>query len=140
MKKLLSIITVLSITTLSASAYPPPEKDDMTLAELDKRILEFDGKVVEIEITYAWDINQSSRGKYSVHCDFIEGGNYLNYGGAGTQIYFTNDKDGDALKFFEELVQRRWSGSRSSFYVLVEGKKVTAIGEKYKKSKGAYSW
>jgi hypothetical protein len=138
MKKLfLPIITILAVAALSVSAYPPPEKDDMTLTELEKRIFEFDGKVVEVEITYAYDIEPKSPGNFSVWCSYDEGGRW---DGSGRTIYFSNDKDGKVLEFFEELVASRWSGGRKSLYVLVEGKTLTAIGEKYKKSKGSYSW
>ena len=136
-KTALSIITVLAVAALSVSAYPPPEDDEISIRELKNRLREFDGKVVEVEVTYVYDINPSSRGKYSVYCNLHKDGHY---DGDGTRITFTNDKDGDALEFFEDLFRRRHSGSRASFYVLVEGKKITAIGEKYKKSKGSYRW
>jgi len=137
-KTALSIITVLAVAALSVSAYPPPEKDKLTLAELQKRKFEFDGKIIEIEVTSCRSIQQTGPGKYSAYCRFY---NSQDRESAYETIYFLKDEDGDALEFFEELDEKSSFGvGRVSFYVLVEKGNLTALGEKYRKSKGTYRW
>ena len=139
MKNIILITTaILSIAALPVSAYPPPEKDKLTLAELKKRKFEFDGKIIEIEVTSCSSIQQTGPGKYSSYCLFSSSQDRES---AYETIYFLKDEDGDALEFFEELDEKSSFGvGRVSFYVLVEKGNLTALGEKYRKSKGTYRW
>jgi len=136
-KPFLLIIIFFSIASLSVADYPPPEKGDIDLRELQKQIFDFDGKVVEIELTGASGIKKTGRDKYSVSVRFT---NRQDHEYTDATIYFIKDEDGDALEFFEKLAELSWGGTRQSVYVLVEGKTLTAIGEKYRKSKGTYRW
>jgi len=138
MRTALSIITVFAVAALSVSAYPPPEDDEMTLVQLSDRMIEFKGKVVEVEVRYVKNIERETPEKYSVECSYNQEQGGKRY--VTETIYFFADEDGEALEFFEDLVERGYSGSRKPFYVLVEGRTLTAIGRKYKKSKGSYSW
>jgi hypothetical protein len=138
MKKLiLPLIVFLSVIALSAVAYPPPEKDDMTIAELVAKIFAFDGKVVEIEVSYASNVKQISADECRAYCYFYSPNNTEPDGGQSV----TFPAGEDVMEFLEDLsTGDYWNGNTSSFYVYVDGKKLIAIGEKYKKSKGTYSW
>jgi hypothetical protein len=137
MKKLiLTAIALFSIAALSASAYPPPEKDEITIAELESKLFQYDGKVVEVQVTYGHNMQQFSSTKSRIYCYF-----YTGAGGAlegGRLVTFTPDED--AVEFFEDLSKKDYGAGRTSFYVYVDGTSVIAIGEKWKKSKGTYSW
>lgn len=125
----LSVIALLVIGALSASAdYPPPEKDEMTISELEGSIFDLNGKVVEVEVTSAREITQMSEGEYRVYCYYR---NNANNKISSITVYF----DEEGKEFFEELTTKAWSAGACSFYALIDDKKVIAIGERYKKTK-----
>lgn len=128
---LLSILFIsLSLQTL---AYPPPEKDEMTINELAACLFDLDGKVIETEVTGASSFDQVAKGKYRVYCRYYKGSGSYN----GEYVSF----DEDGKEFFEELTKKDyWSSSTETVYLLVENGKLEAIGTRYKKSKGTYSW
>jgi len=131
----LPLIALLSIAALSASALPPPEKGDMTLSELEQNLFDLDGKIVEVEVTRAYGLEQSSAGKYKVYCSYEDGGSYS---GNGATFYFS--KNEDAIEFFQDLVKKGYGSGKTSFFVQVNGETYTAVGKKFKKSKGIYTW
>jgi len=128
------IIILLSIAALSASALPPPEKEEMLLTELEQKMFDFDGKIIEIEVTYATSLEQKSSTEYRAYCYCYTGSGYA----GGASVYFS--KDDDAMEFFQELIKRSYGSGLTSFYVQVDGEKFIAVGEKFKKSKGIYTW
>ena len=136
-KRILPIIALLSITALSATALPPAEREELTLTELSAKKLALDGKIIQTEITGARSFTQVAEGKYSVYCVYYSGGSVLNSG--GESIFF----DEGGKEFFQELSKKDYWGSSEQkiyVYVLVEKKKLTAVGTSFKRSKKAYSW
>jgi hypothetical protein len=70
---------------------------------------------------------------------------WLDRGGIYTSHSEWVDFSGEeALEYFQDLAEKQVSiGNTSmgeSIFVLVDGRKLIALGEKYKKSKGTYSW
>jgi len=135
-KRILPIIALLSIAALSASALPPPEKDELSLAEIKLQLYDLDGKIVEMEYSYAKYIKKESSGEYSVYCK-----THTNTSFSGKKIYFSGE---EALDYFEDVAKKREDPFNTtlteSVYVLVEGTKLIAVGERFKKSKGIYTW
>ena len=120
------------IATAPASAYPPPEKDEMRVDELNSQIFDLDGKVVELTANDFESFRQIGKGEYSTYCSCYKGFNHL----GGVSVHFSGE---EAKKFFKELVEKDMD-SNKEVYVFVENKKITAIGHRFKKSKGIYSW
>ncbi len=127
----------LVATTLTArsEAFPPPEKDEMIISELEARLFDLQGKVVETEFTYVSSFEQVSAGKYRAYCGYYKGGGSLS--GAWVSI------PPEGKEFFEEMAKKDvWSGSSQTVYLLVgeKNRKLQAIGTRYRKSKNEYSW
>lgn len=132
-KLILPVIALFSIGALSASAYPPPEKDEVTVGEMESSLFDLNGKVVKVEVTRASGMRPMSSGKYRAYCSYR---NNVTEEYAGREIFF----DEEGKKFFEGLLHKSRSAGADSFYALIEDGKVIPIGERYKKSKGIYSW
>jgi len=139
-KRILPIIALLSIAALSATALPPPEKDEISVDKIDMQLHDLDGKIVEMEFSYVTSIKQKDSGTYTAYCKrWTDNNGYAT--SSGKTVHFSGE---EALDYFEDLAKKSedpWNSSLSeSIYVLVEGKKLTAVGERFKKSKGIYTW
>jgi len=129
--------TMLVALFLAASslALPPPEKDELTLTELATQRFDLDGKIIETEITGAYSFTQVAKGKYKAYCVYYSGGTHLSSG--GESVFFGED----GKEFFQKMSEKDyWSGGKKKIYVLIEKKKLTVVGTRFKKSKGTYSW
>ncbi len=135
MKKSLLFTAIIStLIIMQVDAYPPPERREMTLVELESKIYDLDGKAVEIEISSVHNFEQTGAGKYEAYCNYWDGRTW-----GGRRIYFSGE---EAKEFLEDMVKKgTWGrGSTESLYVLVDGKKLRALGTRYRKSKNEYSW
>ncbi|MBL7011745.1 MAG: hypothetical protein ISR85_02300 [Kiritimatiellales bacterium] len=141
MKKItLSVIALLSLATLSASAFPPPEKDEIPVDEIKELLRDLNGKVVEMEFAYAQTLSNVGSGNYTIFC-----GRFEDRGGASfiskMTVHFSGE---EALEYFKDLSEQDVApftfSLGESVYVLVDGNRLRALGTRYKKSKGTYSW
>jgi len=144
-KRILTTIALLSITALSASALPPPEKDEMTIAELQTQLFSLDGKIIETEITSVSSFEQIAPGKYRAYCYYYKGGGSVS---SGESVLIPEE----GKEFFEELAKKDFfNGGSKTVYLLVHSEKpirvkgsysykLEAVGERYRKSKGTYKW
>ena len=132
---------------LHSPAAPPPEKKDMTMTELTSQLFNLDGKVVECEITRASSFDQIAKGKYSVYLYFYKGNGSYN----GERVLIPED----GRDFIEEMAERNYGNwSTETIYLLVHSEKplevkggdytrtfkLEALGTRFRKSKGTYSW
>jgi len=146
MKKYTSLISLVllggALVALSGT-FPPPEKDEVSIIDLKAKSFSLDGKVVEAEFTYLHDFEQVASGKYTACIHYYKGTS------SATGEHFLIPEEGK--EFFEELAAKGYgSSSTKTVYILVHrekpiraGKrsfKYEAIGTKYRKSKGEYSW
>ena len=131
-KRILATIALLSIAALSASALPPPEKDDMTLGELLANVFSLEGKVIETAVTHALSFEQTKSGKYRAFIHHHHGSSL-----SSEWVYIPEE----GKEFFEELSEKSSRNGSTELYLLV-GKKgrLEAVGERYRKSKGIYTW
>ena len=149
MKKKSIRIFLLSfiLLALQGVAAPAPEKNDITMTDLMTRLYDFDGKVVEVEVTRASSFDQIGKGKYSAYMYYYKG--IGSYNGE----YVLIPEGGKEL--IAELADRDYGQySTETIYMLVHCEepiriksgdhtrtfKLEALGTKYKKSKGVYSW
>ena len=129
----LTATALLSIVAFSASAYPPPEKNDMELNEILMNQINLTGKIIETRISYIEDIRQQKGGGYRAQV-------WLDVGYTTMHSAWVNFP-ADAKDFIDELATKSWGSSKTELYILVKkGGTLEAVGEKYKKSKGTYSW
>lgn len=139
-KRILSVIALLFLAVFSASAYPPPEKDELRLNEFIDQQGVLDGKVVEVDFEFAQHLKSEGSDNYSVVCSVWTLNGNVSFESAMT-VYFSGE---EAKDFFEDVAKKRIdfeSGSASeNIFVLVDGRKLIALGEKYRKSKGIYKW
>ncbi len=126
---------------------PAPEKKEMTMSELNTRLVELDGKVIETKITRASSFEQINAEKYRAYCYYYTGSS-----GSSSGESVLIPKEGK--EFFEEMSKKGFGGSSETVYLLVHSKKpirvnagdyswsyqLEAIGERYRKSTGKYSW
>lgn len=145
MKKLSLIIASLFVLNLAAEPLPPPEKEEMTFDEIDAEIINLDGKIIETEVTSAAAFQQIEDGKYVVYCYCFKSDSSIVPG-----AYILVPEEGKEL--FQELAEKNiLNGGSETIYVLVNSKepikfdetglcKLEAVGTRYKKSKGTYSW
>jgi hypothetical protein len=137
MKKTAVILlgTVMALAwTVRAEDLPAPEKKEVTVTDLQSQMIDYDGKVVEMEFTYISSLNQVGQGLYRVSCGY-----YHDSASFGTcSVYF----DEDGKEFFSKLAKQ---GSNyvdtftETVYVQVRDKKLYAVGTRYRKGKG-YQW
>lgn len=120
--------------SLGGASYPAPEKKEMTLIELTRQLFDLDGKVIETKITGADFMKQIKENQYSITCYYYMGSDTII---EGEYVTFNSD----AKKFSEDLAKRDlFNGSSKKVYFFVHNKKLEAIGRRYKKSSGEYSW
>jgi len=133
-KIILPLIALLSIAALSASALPPPEKDEMTISELAANKFSMEGKIIETEITNASNFEQTAPGKYRAWCYYYKGIGI----GSSEMVYIPEE----GKEFFKELAEKDTlgGGSTETVYLQVKDGKFTAVGTRFKKSKGIYTW
>jgi hypothetical protein len=137
MKKTAVILlgTVIALAwTVRAEDLPAPEKKEVTVTDLQSQMIDYDGKVVEMEFTYVSSLDQIQQGLYSIFCGYYRSG----YGYTSCIVYF----DEDGKEFFSKLAKQS-SGYVNTFtetvYVQVKDKKLYAVGARYRKGKG-YQW
>ena len=145
----LNLFLILTIMfAYSAVALPPPEKDEMTIAELGSNKFNLDGKIIETEVTGAYSFEQIAPGKYRAWCDYYKGTGLSN-----SEMVLIPE---EGKEFFEELAKKDsfGGGSTETIYLLVHSAKpvrveggrsnwsfgLEAVGTRFKKSKGTYSW
>jgi hypothetical protein len=148
MRILLTACVLVFTISFSVSALPPPEKDEMTIGELEGQIYNLDGKVIETEVTYASSFEQIAQGKYRAWLGYYKGT------GFSSSEYVLIPEEG--REFAEELAEKDTfgGGSTETVYLLVHSKKpltvkgpryttsfeLEAVGTRFKKSKGIYTW
>jgi hypothetical protein len=143
MKKLYAALLLLSCLTCAVHAedaagakgsLPPPEKKEMLMNELQAQLVDLDGKVIETIINFATSFEQVSGEQYRASCGYYHGGE-----GVITPTNVLLPEEGKEL--FQTLAKRGISGgSRQVVYLQVRGKRLEAVGTRYSKSKGEYSW
>lgn len=145
MKKLSLIIVSLFTLNLAADPLPPPEKEEMSFSALDAELIDLDGKVIETEITSAVEFEQVGEGMYIANCCCFESSSSFT-----PCAYVFLQEEGK--EFFKELAEKDiLNGSSETIYLLIISKnpkkfdghkicKLEAVGTRYKKSKGSYSW
>lgn len=141
MKKLTTLlIALLSIAALSASALPPPEKDGVRLNKLKEQLSSFDGKVVEVEFSCAISLKEDGPGQWTVLCKVWTRNGSVHYP-SNVRVSFSGK---DAKKYFDDLLEEPEDpyndAATESIYLLVDGKTCRAVGKRFKKSKGIYTW
>jgi thiol-disulfide isomerase/thioredoxin len=111
---------------------PAPEKDSMTLQELLTSRFGLEGKVVETEVTLATSLEQQRNGQYRIFCHYHKGGSC-----SAESVYIPEE----GKELFEELTKKQYSSSPTDVYLRVsKGGRLTAVGSRYRKSTGEYSW
>jgi trehalose utilization protein len=137
MKKIAVILlgTVMALAwTVRAEDLPAPEKKKVTVTDLQAQLIDYDGKVVEMEFTYIDSLDQVEQGLYNVFCGYYRSG----YSLRSCVVYFGED----GKEFFSKLAKQS-SGYLNTFtetvYVQINDKKLYAVGTRYRKGKG-YQW
>jgi len=150
MKKLCCVLFIVSCLTGlmyaedSAGSLPEPEKKEMQMGELKAQLLDLDGKVVETIINCAMSFEQVEEGKYRALCAYYGGSE-----GLITPEPVLVPEEGK--EFFQTLAKRGIDGGGNKVvYLLVHSKNppkvgryrpsLEAVGTRYSKSKGEYSW
>ncbi len=125
---------------------PAPEKDDMTIGELNTQLVSLNGKIIETKINSVSSFEQINDRQYRAYCYYYTGNSSL----SGESVLIP--KEGKEL--FEKMAKRGFRGSTETVYLLVHSKKpirvkgaaysysyqLEAVGERYRKSKNEYSW
>jgi hypothetical protein len=138
MKKTAVILlgTVIALAwTVRAEDLPAPEKKKVTVADLQSQLVDYDGKVVEMEFTYISSLEQVEQGLYSVICAYYRSGDTY----WSCDVYFGED----GKEFFSKLAKQGSSGYLNAFtetvYVQIKDEEIHAVGSRYRKGKG-YLW
>lgn len=128
-----------------AEPLPAPEKDELPITELSQKMFDLDGKIVETKITSASSFEQIAPQKYRAFCYY-----YMGTASMITSESVLVPEEGKA--FFQELAKKDFdSGSSRTVYLFVHSKtaisvkgggvfKLEAVGTRYRKSTGEYSW
>jgi len=153
MKKLYAALLLLSCLTCvraeesntSVEQLPPPEKKAMRMDELKAQIFDLDGKVIETVINYVSSFAQVDGNRYRAYC-----GIYGSGGGVGSELVLIPE---EGKEFFQDLAKKNTYGSglqtvflrvRSKTPIPIEKSlypiSLEAVGARYSKSKGEYSW
>jgi hypothetical protein len=139
-------LTIISLAGQSLSA-PPPEKKELTITELAGQLYDFDGKVIEVEVTRGYGLDQIAKGKYTVYLYYRKA-----YGSSnGEKVLIPVE----GKEFIDELCARKYGqDSTETIYIYIHSEdpirvesgdythsfKLEALGTRYRKSKGTYSW
>lgn len=123
---------------------PPPEKEEMTLAELLSNIFSLDGKIIKTKINAVSGVEQFSQNQYCAWCLYRSGS-----GESGKNVLVCEE----GKKIFFKLDSYGYSAMNpSTVYLLVHDKKpsrqkgyhvdfkLEAVGTRFIKSKGIYRW
>jgi hypothetical protein len=136
------------IASLSANALPPPEKDEMSITDLEQQLFNLDGKVVETEFTYVSSFEQVAPRQYRAYCGYYKGTSSIL---SGESILIPEE----GKELFEEMAEKdMFNSSSETVYLMVHSKspvrveggrtrwsfELEAVGTRFKKSKGVYSW
>jgi len=108
---------------------PEPEKDKLTIQELNGSKFSLDGKIVEIEATRFSSLREIYKNEYIIFCY-----SDINYDYQHCTLYFSGK---EAFEFFNDLTDVR---SERDIYIYVSGEKFYAIGRRYSKREDEYSW
>lgn len=123
---------------------PPPEKKEMRMDELKAQLLDLDGKVIQTSINYVSSFEQVDGKRYRAWC-----GIYGSGGGFGSESVLIPE---EGKEFFQDMAKKNNYGSGfQTVYLRVHSKKpiqiesryplsLEAVGTRYSKSKGEYSW
>jgi len=127
---------------------PAPEKKEMTMGEVNSRLVDLDGKVVETKINSVSSFEQVNGGKYRAYCYYSTGTSFS----SGELVLIPEE----GKEFFEELSKKPiFSGnSGETVYLWVHSKKpvkaksgsytysyqMEALGTRYRKSTRKYGW
>lgn len=145
---LIPLVLLAALWTAPAAELPAPEKDEMPITELEQQLFNLDGKIIETEITSVMSFEQVSPGKYRAYCYYYKG---TSSSISGELVLLPEE----GKEFFQEMAKKdMWSGSTEVVYLMVHSKnpirvekaspsysyKLEAVGTKYRKSKGEYSW
>lgn len=145
MKMLSLIVASLFVLNLAAEPLPPPEKEAMTLSELEAEIINLDGKIIELKFNSVISLGQIANKKYFAVCLWKEKKSSVM---SARRVFVTEE----GKEFFQELIGKTIPGGNTeSIYLQVISKnpvkideyhscKLKAVGTRYKKSKGTYSW
>jgi len=145
LRTLFTLGFMLFALTVQAAKLPAPEKDEMSISELNAKLYDFDEKIIETEITSASSFEQIASGKYRAYCYYYKG---ASSSVSGESVLIPEE----GKEFFEELSKKDfWNSSSKTVYLRVHSKKplrvkgshsykLEAVGTKYRKSKGEYSW
>jgi thiol-disulfide isomerase/thioredoxin len=118
---------------ISNKQLPAPEEKEMKFSELTAQIIDLNGKVVKTTINFVTSFNQTGQGEYSALCAYRGGSDTIN--GEFVKI----PEKGNS--FFQELAKKNnGDGGEKTIYLFVCGKTLEAVGTRYKKDKGEYSW
>jgi len=136
------LIIALVVAAVSASALPPPEKDEINIAKLGTLLFNLDGEIIEVEITSVNSIEQVAPGKYKASCFYYKGTTFP----SGEEVLFPEGRK----DFFNEIAEKGFYNSSSeTVYLLVHSEtpvkikgadsyKLEAVGARFKKSKGTF--
>ncbi len=144
MKKLCCVLFVVSCLASIVSAeesagakgsLPPPEKGEMPLNKLKAQLVDLNGKVIETLVNCVFAFEQVKGGQYRANCGYYGGGEGI----VTTQSVLIPE---EGKEFFQELAKKTGAGpcNNQRVYLRVSGKGVEAVGTRYSKSKGEYSW
>lgn len=141
MKKLYVVLFIVSCLVCAARAedatgakgsLPPPEKKELKMSELKSQLVDLNGKVVPAKINHVYDLAQVEKGKYRAWCDWF--GQGLN-----APLLVTIPEEG--FECFQTLSKKDdYDGGGKVVYLKIQNKKAEAVGTRYSKSKGEYSW
>jgi hypothetical protein len=147
MKKLCVVLFIVSCLVCAARAedatetkgsLPPPEKTELKMNELKAQLVDLDGKVIETIINCVFDFQQVKGTQYRASCGYYasDDGEFIIIPSESVLI----PEKGKEL--FQELAKKTGGGPFNSqrVYLQVRGKRLEAVGTRYSKNKGEYSW
>jgi hypothetical protein len=107
----------------------------MKTTELQAQLVDLDGKVIAVVMNYVLRFEQVKEAQYRASCGYYGDGE-----GKLSSQYILIPEEGK--EFFQELARKSGSGPASNqrVYLYVHGKRLEAVGTRYSKSKGEYSW
>ncbi len=144
MKKLYAALLLLSCLTCAVRAedaaeakgsLPPPEKNEMKMNELKAQLVDLNGKVIETLVNCVFAFEQVKGGQYRANCGYYSEDESI----LPTQSVLIPE---EGKEFFQELAKKTGAGPGNTqrVYLRVSGNRLEAVGTRYSKSKGAYSW